>query len=114
MTFGKKYIVVRADGTLPEWPYFVLGAKDPAASSTLRAYASTALGINGDEVYHANVKELSQRFGAWSAADERGAAAPESVNKDNVYTAVIGLFSSLSYEDQRALIGGLKDVMDRG
>src|ERR1700704_5669978 len=26
-----KYLVQRRDGSIPEWPYFVIGARDPAA-----------------------------------------------------------------------------------
>lgn len=38
-----KYLVKRRDGTVPEWPHFVLGARDPAAATALRAYAEAAL-----------------------------------------------------------------------
>ena len=38
-----KYLVKRRDGTVVEWPSFVLGARDPAASYALRAYADAAL-----------------------------------------------------------------------
>lgn len=37
-----KYLVKRRDGTVVEWPNFVLGAKDPAAPAALRAYAHEA------------------------------------------------------------------------
>ncbi len=45
-----KYLVKRRDGTVVEWPNFVLGAKDPAAPTALRAYASAAsrLGMNSE------------------------------------------------------------------
>jgi len=36
-----KFLVVRRDGTIPEWPHFVLSAYDPATSSALLAYAET-------------------------------------------------------------------------
>lgn len=39
---GCKYLVVRRDGTVPSWPYFVIGAMDPAAPAALRAYAEEA------------------------------------------------------------------------
>lgn len=38
-----KYLVKRRDGTVVEWPSFVLGARDPAAAPALRAYAYHAL-----------------------------------------------------------------------
>lgn len=34
-----KYLVKRRDGTVPEWPSFVLGAADPMVPMTLRFYA---------------------------------------------------------------------------
>lgn len=35
-----KYLVKRRDGSVVEWPSFVIGARDPAAPTTLRAYAA--------------------------------------------------------------------------
>lgn len=37
-----KYLVKRRDGTVVEWPSFVLGARDPHAEAALRAYAESA------------------------------------------------------------------------
>jgi hypothetical protein len=34
-----KYLVKRRDGSVVEWPSFVLGARDPYAAVALRAYA---------------------------------------------------------------------------
>lgn len=34
-----KYLVKRRDGTIPAWPHFVLGARDPRAAKSLRKYA---------------------------------------------------------------------------
>lgn len=34
-----KYIVTRRDGTVPNWPWFVLGGRDPRAADTVRDYA---------------------------------------------------------------------------
>ena len=34
-----KYLVKRRDGSIVEWPHFVIGARDPAAAAALRAYA---------------------------------------------------------------------------
>ena len=36
-----KYLVKRRDGTVVEWPSFVLGARDPHAAAALRAYADS-------------------------------------------------------------------------
>jgi hypothetical protein len=37
-----KYLVVRRDGTVVEWPNFTMGARDPAVPMALRAYAVSA------------------------------------------------------------------------
>lgn len=36
-----KFLVVRRDGTVPSWPHFVIGARDPSAPAALRAYAAS-------------------------------------------------------------------------
>jgi len=36
-----KYLVKRRDGSVVEWPSFVLGARDPHAAFALRAYATS-------------------------------------------------------------------------
>ncbi len=36
-----KYLVKRRDGTVVEWPHFVLGARDPHAIAALKAYAES-------------------------------------------------------------------------
>jgi hypothetical protein len=45
-----KFLAVRRDGSVPEWPYLVIGARDPAAPAALRAYAAKAseLGMGAD------------------------------------------------------------------
>jgi hypothetical protein len=37
-----KFLVVRRDGTVPQWPWFVLGARDPAAAWALWFYSWVA------------------------------------------------------------------------
>ena len=39
---GKYQVTRTEDGSAPEWPYFVFGARDPAAPTALRAYADEA------------------------------------------------------------------------
>jgi hypothetical protein len=42
MKLWDKFLVVRRDGTVPDWPYLVIGARDPNAPAALRAYADEA------------------------------------------------------------------------
>lgn len=57
-----KYLVKRRDGTVPEWPWFVLGGSDPAASVTLLAYAHAAEDLGFDPEYVADIRRLAAEF----------------------------------------------------
>jgi len=82
-TKGGKYLVVRRDGTIPVWPWFVLGARDPAAPYALRAYASACAGHDFDTVYVADIRKLGEQFEAYGKEHGHGdPTAPPEV-KDN-------------------------------
>lgn len=57
-----KYLVTRRDGSTPDWPYFVIGAKDPAAPAALRAYAAEARLFGMDPQYADDVDDLAEEF----------------------------------------------------
>jgi hypothetical protein len=59
---GGKYLVTRRDGTVPEWDWFVLGSKDPAAPAGLRAYADMADVLGFDPQYVADIRQLAAEF----------------------------------------------------
>jgi hypothetical protein len=71
-----KYLVVRRDGTIPKWPAFVLGARDPAAPAALRAYAKAAREMGMDEEYVQNVLLLADNFDQYRAAE--GGSDPDN------------------------------------
>lgn len=58
-----KYLVKRRDGTVVEWPSFVLGARDPIAEVALRAYATEVLRIISEEPAQAAAMGLTEEFG---------------------------------------------------
>jgi hypothetical protein len=60
-----KFLVQRRDGSVPEWPWFVLGAADPAAAIAIRAYADAAEELNMDPEYVNDLHKLARRFDAW-------------------------------------------------
>jgi hypothetical protein len=72
---GPKYLVQRRDGTVPEWPYFVLGARDPAAPTTLVAYAMAAEALGLDKQYVADIKQLAVEFEQYRM--QHGAGDPD-------------------------------------
>jgi hypothetical protein len=79
-----KYLVVRRDGTVPFWPAFVLGGRDPVAPWALRFYAVLALLAFRDWAYTASIWRLARNFARYrrhlgsgdpNAARHRGDAA---------------------------------------
>lgn len=63
-----KYLVVRRDGTVPAWPWFVLGARDPAAPRALIAYAAEVERLGMDPEYAKSVCELAEDFSKYCAS----------------------------------------------
>jgi hypothetical protein len=57
-----KYLVKRRDGTVVEWPHFVLGAKDPAAPAALRAYADAGETAGFNKAMCADIRRLADQF----------------------------------------------------
>jgi hypothetical protein len=72
-----KYLVLRRDGTVPDFPYLVIGARDPAAPAALRAYAFEAerRGI-GDPEWWADIRGQATDFERYRA--EHGDGDPEA------------------------------------
>jgi hypothetical protein len=69
---AQKYLVQRRDGSVPEWPYFVIAAADAAAPDALRAYADSALKAGMDPEYVADVHDLAAEFAAWRISHTTG------------------------------------------
>lgn len=72
-----KFLVIRRDGTVPRWPYFVIGARDPYAEATLRAYANeVAKRREHDKDYVESVRKLADQFATYRK--EHGNGDPEA------------------------------------
>lgn len=54
-----KYLVVRRDGTIPDWGHFVLSYTDPATPVALNAYAHACEMLAMDPEYVASLRELA-------------------------------------------------------
>ncbi len=70
-----KYLVMRRDGTVVEWPNFTVGAKDPAAPAALRAYAAKAYELGMSSGYCVAVKRLADEFERYR--EQHGAGDPD-------------------------------------
>lgn len=67
-----KYLVKRRDGSIVEWPNLVIGAKDPAAPTALRAYADEAERLGFNAQYVADMRWLAGEFERYRAAHGDG------------------------------------------
>ena len=81
-----KYLVTRRDGSVPEWPNMVFGAKDPAAPAALRAYADEAERRGFDPVYVADVRLLAAQFESYCAEHGKGDPDAPPHRKDDPAT----------------------------
>lgn len=61
-TRGGKYLVLRRDGTIPSWPHFVLGAKDPATPVALVAYSTECRRLGFDPQFVDDTRDLADEF----------------------------------------------------
>lgn len=73
---GKYPLVYRRDGSRPEWPYFVLGARDPVAVAALRHYAKVAHEQGLDPQYKLDVVKLADEFDAYR--QKHGQSKPDA------------------------------------
>lgn len=81
-----KYLVKRRDGTVPEWPWFVLGASDPAVPSTLRHYADVSEQLGKDPQYIQDLRNLADTFEEWRKANGEGDPDAPAHRKDDPET----------------------------
>lgn len=94
-----KFLVVRRDATVPAWPHFVLGARDPHAPAALIAYAaSLASKPDHDIEYVQSILELAEDFKRYRAnhGDGDPEAAPHRKDDAAVLKAMRGNPSTIS------------------
>lgn len=88
--FEGKFLVVRRDGSIPCWPHFVLGARDPAAPAALRAYAEECKVTSCDPAYTASILELANDFEAYRLREGNGDAdAPPHRRDDDEVVSIM-------------------------
>lgn len=67
-----KYLVKRRDGSVVEWPNFLLGARDPAAPFALLAYANAAERLGMNDKFVNDVRDLAEEFTRYCAKHGEG------------------------------------------
>lgn len=84
-----KFLVVRRDGTVPHWPHFVLGARDPAATAGLLAYAEKARELGYDPEYCDSVVELATKdFPEYLEKEGTGDPTEPPHRRDSAYVII--------------------------
>lgn len=78
-----KFLVVRRDGSIPAWPHFVLGARDPATPFALRAYADKCAELGMDAEYVVSIRELAGDFDRYRKREGDGDAEAPPHRKDD-------------------------------
>lgn len=73
---GKFPIVLRRDGSVVDWPHFVLGFRDPCTPAALRAYALAADLRGLDPRYAEDVLALASEAARWR--EEHGDGDPDA------------------------------------
>lgn len=105
-----KFLVVRRDGTVPKWTWFVLGARDPHAAVALRAYAASvrdeAMSISDEYrgallTYAFDVEGVASEFDRERAKTGDGDPEKGPHRKDN--EAILYLMKSGGEADLRHL-----------
>lgn len=88
-----KYLVKRRDGTVPEWPSFVLGGADPHAELALRAYADSVErsiedGAGGKATLElvASIRRWADEFRLWRETHGEGDPGMGRHRKDDPAT----------------------------
>jgi hypothetical protein len=72
-----KYLVLRRDGTVPPWPWFVLGAGDEAAVDAVLAYADKGEALGYDPQYVQDLRVMAVEWEAWRR--DHGKGYPDAV-----------------------------------
>ena len=83
MKLFNKFLVQRRDGSIPEWPYLVMGAADPIAPLAIRAYAEAARHSGMDSEYCEGLERLAVRFESWRQENWEGDPDAPAHRKDN-------------------------------
>lgn len=67
-----KYLIKRRDGTVPKWPFFVIGGADAVAPVALRAYADEAERVGLDPEYVSDIRAMALEFEVYRATVGHG------------------------------------------
>jgi len=70
-----KYLVKRRDGSIVEWPHFVLGGRDPVAEVALRAYADEGERRGWDPNFVKRLRDWADTFKRYR--EEHGPGDPD-------------------------------------
>jgi hypothetical protein len=90
MKLWNKFLVIRRDGSIPDWPWLVMGARDPAAPAALRAYAAEARRLGLDQDYADDVDQLATDWEIYRSRHGEGDpdAGPHRIDNPEVVARI--------------------------
>lgn len=99
MKLWNKFLVTRRDGTHPEWPWLVMGARDPIAPAALRAYAQEARRLGYPEDYAADVEKLAGEWESYreTAGDGDPEAPPHREDSPEIVTKILAAGGTVNH-----------------
>ncbi len=83
----EKYLVIRRDGSRPQWPYFVIAGADPAAPAAFRAYADECERLGMNSQYVSDVRRMAAEFDLWRSRNATGDPDGRRHRKDDAENA---------------------------
>ena len=115
MRLFNKFLVLRRDGSVPEWPWLVMGAADPAVPGALHQYAMIARLHGMDSEYCSQIHTLAARMVQWREDNWTGDpdGEPHRVDKLEIVSRIPEYSTALPPEWQGRvtyLDGGESDV----
>ena len=78
-----KFLVIRRDGSVPAWPHFVIGARDPGARAALLAYAKEHEWLGTDPEYVISIRKLAKEFDDYRKQEGNGDPEAPPHRKDD-------------------------------
>lgn len=78
-----KFLVVRRDGSVPDWPYLVMGARDPYVPGAIRRYAELATEAGEDNDYVEDLYRLAESFEEYRRLHGAGDPASPAHREDD-------------------------------
>lgn len=85
-----KFLVVRRDGTIPQWPWLVMGARDPSTPTAILAMADWHEERGTDQAYVDDLRLLADEWDDYRSLNGEGdpEAGPHRTDDPDIITQI--------------------------